>query len=1049
MLLRKARRAALAVAVAALAGAAAPGAAHAQLDLAACPSGINYDQSIPTWEQHFAERPNKDAVVPLGRGTGGSGGGAPQFGSGASDTQLPQGRNLTSVIYDYWDRLVEATANNPRVRVIKKFVGKTASGQRDIYFYVLGTPEHIANLDAPDGDAAFWRSVRAGTVPEEVGLEAAVNKPAFAWITATPHGGESAAAESITRQAYELVSRTDCENLQRLKSLTFFLQPVRNPDGRDAIQRYTSWGFDPNRDFGTGNQVENGVFVPLMNQYPGVFFIDAHQTTNDYFFPPNEDPVHHEISHFALNFIQNRIGPALQDAFNAQSIAYRNYSQYDLFTPEYGDTVPSLIMGAAGMTYEKGTREAYQKQVYDHYLAIDTTIKATVEDKVGVTTGWVKQWSEAVQQGQNCQMQPNSLVSPLHDTIKQQPDTVETAGSGNAYTVCGYFFKPDQHTGDTVALIEHLQKTGVRVYKLDTPVAVNGYHEYGTGNVLKPGQVEPLGTSKPVTVDGVTLPAGTLYIPMNQGMKHWIQALLGENPFIPYDYYYDVVSWSYPLQRGLAGSGFLTQNIAPGVAMTEVTPGSLNYGTVTNAGSPVYAFNTDSARGLALAIELLDKNVNVYRATQSFVAGGKTFFSGAALVDAGSLTAGGVDVASLASARDTPVIGLPNYPVSRKQLAKPKIGLYTGGTTVPSNPLFPGTPPGTRYCGQNSFCEALHDLGIKLGLPTRVIVPVTSTDLTNNVLSTGGFTAFINQGSAIAVSTGTEPNQTLTTIGQNLQNWVNAGGTYIGVNNNGTNVARQIRTTTLEAETTTTLPDLSRLLTPGSTFDGTYDVTNPVAWGFDLGGWIYRDNSGNSVFRSSTVGTTASTVVRYKPTPDEKYGYENLANILDDRPAVVDSPAGQGRAVLFGFNPFFRSWKEQDERLLLNAALYPKGAALAAEAASETTAQPAPVLTEIKAAAVAPKAKGVGTAIKGKTVSDRDVKIQVKRKDSAKLKLAVKRTRLSKAIRKKISYRTTKTTVTLVIKGVRTSNEHAREQWVGELRNQIQRRKVTPIYALL
>ena len=34
-------------------------------------------------------------------------------------------------------------------------------------------------------------------------------------------------------------------------------------------------------------------------------------------------------------------------------------------------------MGAAGMTYEKGTSEVYGKQVYDHYLAIDTTINVT------------------------------------------------------------------------------------------------------------------------------------------------------------------------------------------------------------------------------------------------------------------------------------------------------------------------------------------------------------------------------------------------------------------------------------------------------------------------------------------------------------------------------------------------------------------------------------------------------------------------------------------------------------------------------------------------
>ncbi|MBE2314993.1 hypothetical protein DVA67_003340 [Solirubrobacter sp. CPCC 204708] len=1030
MLARKAWRAALAVAAAAL---LAPAVAQAQAEdpLATCPTTHSIDTSIPTWEQHFTERPNKDAVLPLGWGAAGAGGGAPAFGSGANG---PIGRNLTSVIYDYWDRLVEATAHNPRVRIIKKHVGTAASGQREIYFYVLGTPKNIAELDGPNGQAAFWRGVRAGTIPEEVGLEAAVNKPAFAWITATPHGGESAAGESITRQAYELASRTDCENLDRLEKLTFFLQPVRNPDGRDAVQRFTTWGFDPNRDFGTQNQEENRVFVPQMNEYPGVFFIDAHQTTNDYFFPPNEDPVHHEISNFALDFIQNRIGPALQDAFNAQSIAYRNFSQYDLFTPEYGDTVPSLIMGAAGMTYEKGNREAYSKQVYDHYVAIDTTIKATVEDKVGVTSGWVKQWSEAVGQGQRCELQPNKLVSPLHDKIKQQPDP--------DYKVCGYFFKPDQHTGDMAAMIDLLQKTGVRVWRLNTPVAVNGYHEYGTGNVSKVPGADALGTNRPITVDGVTLPAGTLYIPLEQGMKHWVQALLGENPFIPYDYYYDVVTWSYPLQRGLAGSGFLTQPLSPGVQMSEIF--STDYGTVTGAGSPVYAFNTDSARGLALAIDLLDQGVNVSRAVQSFVAGGKTFFSGAAFVDGQSLRNAGVDLATLAAKRETPVTGLQDYPAPRKQLTRPKIGLYTGGTSVPSNPIDTGN--GTRYCGSSAFCIARHDLGVKLGLPNSVIVPVTSTDLTNDVLTTGGFTAFINPGSSIAV---TAQGRGLTPAGQNLQKWVNAGGNYIGVNDAGASAARGIDATDVATITEDDLPALEFLLTPGSTFDAQFDVTNPVAWGFDLGGWIYRDSSTNSVFVTESVPATDTVVVRYKRTPDEKYGWEANAQLLTNRPAVVDSPAGQGRAVLIGFNPFFRSWKEQDERLALNAALYPKGATMPPAPASAQTAEAPPAATEIKAATVAPKAAGTGTAVRKPTRSDRDVKVQVKRKDGAKLKLAVKRTRLSKAIRKKISYRTTRTTVTLVIKGVRTSNEHAREQWTGELRNQLDRRKVKPIYALL
>ena len=141
----------------------------------------------------------------------------------------------------------------------------------------------------------------------------------------------------------------------------------------------------------------------------------------------------------------------------------------------------------------------------------------------------------------------------------------------------------------------------------------------------------------------MTLPAGTFYIPMEQGMKHWIQAVLGENPFIPYDYYYDVVTWSYPLQRGLAGSGFLTQKLSPGIQMTEVAADT-KYGTAPTENFPVYAFNTDSARGLGLAIDLLDKGVNVYRGVQPFTPGRQALLHRRGAGRRASLAGAGVDL---------------------------------------------------------------------------------------------------------------------------------------------------------------------------------------------------------------------------------------------------------------------------------------------------------------------------------------------------------------------------------------------------------------------
>ena len=65
------------------------------------------------------------------------------------------------------------------------------------------------------------------------------------------------------------------------------------------------------------------------------------------------------------------------------------------------------------------------------------------------------------------------------------------------------------------------------MYKLDTPVTVNGVHQFGK--------------HRSAGVDDADAARRDALDPDGAGQKHWIQALLGEDPFIPYPYYYDVV----------------------------------------------------------------------------------------------------------------------------------------------------------------------------------------------------------------------------------------------------------------------------------------------------------------------------------------------------------------------------------------------------------------------------------------------------------------------------------------------------------------------------
>src|SRR5262249_36053717 len=136
-------------------------------------------------------------------------------------------RHVTADLYAYQEALVAATSDNPRVRVIEKDLGPTTLDDQHLKIVVVGTPQNIHNLDAGRHDAAFWSGVASGSVGEAAGLAAARKRPAFAWVTATPHGNEPAAGEATMRMLYELSARRDCANARRLRDLDVFIDPAR------------------------------------------------------------------------------------------------------------------------------------------------------------------------------------------------------------------------------------------------------------------------------------------------------------------------------------------------------------------------------------------------------------------------------------------------------------------------------------------------------------------------------------------------------------------------------------------------------------------------------------------------------------------------------------------------------------------------------------------------------------------------------------------------------------------------------------------------------
>ena len=171
----------------------------------------------------------------------------------------------------------------------------------------------------------------------------------------------------------------------------------------------------------------------------------------------------------------------------------------------------------------------------------------------------------------------------------------------------GYYYLPNNHSGDTAKLVRQMLVTGVHVYRLNAPVSVPAAHTFG------PGGAVPAGSSPQ------TLPAGTLWIPSGQTNKHWIQSILGEDPFMPVAYRYDVVNWFWSLLLGMSGNGILTQAMPERRLDDRDHRAGLRWGHEPRPA--VLAFATDSAQGLAMVIDLAGQGVTVSRSEDAFERG--------------------------------------------------------------------------------------------------------------------------------------------------------------------------------------------------------------------------------------------------------------------------------------------------------------------------------------------------------------------------------------------------------------------------------------------
>ena len=477
--------------------------------------GVAGRASAQTGCDPFQTPPEYGGTVPTAETVLGFALGAQQVTAGESDAYL-------AAVDAASDRVVSGTA-------------ATSVGGRPINYAIVGTPERVspAGLAAAQAGLAVLRDPLASSADVAA---AVASTPAILWVSANVHGNEESGTDASLRALYELADRGDCVVDEILANALVVILPTQNPDGREEGTRRNLNGFDMNRDWFARTQPETDGKLGVIRAYPPMLYIDAHEFgLSDYFFPPNADPEYHEIPDTAHDWINELYSPAIAGEFERQGIKYFHGAPYDFFAMIFGDTVPTEGFHAAGMTFEKENGDPISEREHEQFTSIWASLFAGAAARATVVAAWHDSYVEAYEQGVAGSLEPNAVFEPKHDLYQPVPPV----------TVRHYFLADDPDRADELQLlVRRLQRMDVEVYRLTAPLALDEFHPYG----------DPAGPA--------TLAAGTYWIPLAQAQKHWVQAMLHEESWIPYEVTYDVTAWSNPLLMNLEG-GWSGETAAP------------------------------------------------------------------------------------------------------------------------------------------------------------------------------------------------------------------------------------------------------------------------------------------------------------------------------------------------------------------------------------------------------------------------------------------------------------------------------------------------------
>jgi hypothetical protein len=798
----------------------------------------------------------------------------------------------------YFQKLAEIS---PRVEV--EILGESTNGEPYIAV-AISAPENL-QPSARQRNAEILGRLWDSRDLEEREVRAILDEArTVGVILATQHSTEIGASLMTMQLAYELAVAEDPTTLNLLQNTIALLIPSHNPDGINMISDwYRKWsgteyvgadlpylyhpytGHDNNRDWFMMTQAETRLYVDLHNrEHPQAVF-DMHQMGQKgarYMVPPfidpldpNQDPVIQQGFATLGTHIAQRLTAAGKAGVVTNAI-FDNYS-------------PSLAYG-------------------NYHGSVDLLSEAASADLATPVT--IKENELRHRDGFNPHKRTWNHPMPWKGGQWALADIVEY----NLIAARAFFDHLAVYRRQWLQDYYGINKrTRVREEKPYAYVIPRAQRDAGSAaellEILQRGLVEVQEATDDIVIDGVTWPAGTRVVTLNQPAGAFAKTLLeiqeypdlrkwkGGPPLPPYD----VVGHTLPIQMGVRVVP--VERELPDDAPLKLIREPIGYqGQVTgNTGNArAWILDERSNASVAAVTDLLSENVPVYRAREARPALGIRAGSIVVPADASRqdlireiVEGTGTDAVAISEAIDVPVW---------RQSAV-RLGVYK---------------PWTASIDEGWARWVLEEFAIEYTtLETPDIRQGNLRDRFDVILVPNVSAEHLREGQAEKSREG-EPNVPeyvggLGTLGMDeLRIFAETGGTLISVDKSTAAISEDMA---LPVRNAVAGLSENEFFCPGSLLRVVVDNTHPLGYGLPREMAVLFMESAAFDVR----GKGATSVGQYPVSNPNLSGWLLGEKHIQGRSALVDVSYGEGSIVLIGFRPYFRAQTRGTYKVLFNA----------------------------------------------------------------------------------------------------------------------------------